>query len=88
MIRDGTKEIYVDYTIVAPIDVNIIVDGEIVATKQFEGSKGEVLNYSAFQTEVLTPYIGVMNGLRTEGSGVFGECTEVNVIVTTTNVTN
>lgn len=85
VIRNGTKEIYVDYTIVAPIDVNIIVDGVTVATKQFEGSMGEVLNYSDFQTEVLTPYIGVMNGLRTEGSAVFGKSTEVSVIVTTTN---
>ena len=88
VVRTGEEEIYVEYVIVDPITVNFYVNGVNAGSKEYKGSMNQVLDYSAFQTEMLTPYIGTMNGLKTEGlngdnCAVFGSCTEVNIHVTT-----
>ena len=88
VVRTGEEEIYVEYVIVDPITVNFYVNGEKIGSREYKGSMNQELDYSAFQTEMLTPYIGAMNGLITEGlngdnCAVFGSCTEVNIHVTT-----
>ena len=59
-IKDGTKEIYVSYKIVAPINVMVEVDGEVVKTEKFKGMEGEKLDYVALYWEV-------MNKIQAEG---------------------
>ncbi len=88
VVRTGEEEIYVEYVIVDPITVNFYVNDVLVGAQEYKGSMDQVLDYSAFQAEMLTPYIGAMNGLKTEGlngdnRAVFGECTAVNVYVST-----
>lgn len=93
VIRDGTKEIYVNYTIVAPIKVTVVVNGETV-TKEFDGNKGDVLNYGEWSnTIVMNALTGktlvglTTTGLNAKNQAVFGETTEVviNVVVADNN---
>ncbi len=94
VIRDGTKEIYVNYTIVAPIKVTVVVNGETVGTKEFDGNKGDVLNYGEWSnTIVMNALTGktlvglTTTGLNAKNQAVFGETTEVviNVVVADNN---
>ena len=90
-IKDGTKEIYVSYKIVAPINVTVEVDGEVVKTEKFKGKEGEKLNYVALYWEV-------MNQIQAEGKmanvqiliddaagkeAIFGTNKNVKIVITT-----
>ena len=90
VIRDGTKEIYVNYTIVAPIKVTVVVNDNTVDTKEFDGNKGDVLNYGEWSNAIVMnaltgkTLVGLTTtGLNANKQAVFGETTEVviNVVV-------
>lgn len=94
VIIAGMEEIYVDYVLVDPIKVTINVNGEAVAQQEFEGSDGEVLDYTTLLNKVLTEIITsktetLVNlktaGLNADGQAVFGETTAVVVNIETAN---
>ena len=94
VILDGTEEIYVDYVVVDPIKVTININGEAVAQQEFEGSDGEVLDYTTLLNKVLTEIITSKTktlvslettGLNADEQAVFGETTAVVVNIETAN---
>ena len=91
VILAGTEEIYVNYVVVDPIKVTINVDGKQVAQQAFEGSEGDVLNYTEMlRAETNTIYDAgktlvnlTSTGLNDKGQAVFGETTEVVISIST-----
>lgn len=87
VILAGTEEIYVNYVVVDPIKVNVIINGKTVSTVEFEGNDGEKLDFSKlywavmdeFREAKLTPSVNYTYNNGAEAS-VFGQCTEMNMI--------
>ena len=77
-----------NYTIVAPIKVTVVVNGETVGTKEFDGNKGDVLNYGEWsKTIVMNALTGktlvglTTTGLNAKNQAVFGETDAVVIDV-------
>ena len=91
VILAGTEEIYVNYVVVDPIKVTINVDGEQVAQQEFEGSEGDVLNYTEMARAAINDIFDAGKtlvdldtiGLNNNGQAVFGEITEVVINILT-----
>ncbi|MGN8890300.1 hypothetical protein [Dysosmobacter sp. HCP28S3_G4] len=86
----GTEEVYVEYVVVDPINVEIIVDGVSVGHQAYQGTAGETLNYSQQLNSAIQNIIAggrtilslTTEGL-TDGTATFGHCTNVTVSITT-----
>ncbi len=86
----GTEEVYVEYVVVDPINVEIIVDGVSVGQQAYQGTAGETLNYSQQLNSAIQ---NIITGGRTilslttegltDGTATFGHCTNVKVSITT-----
>ena len=91
VIQSGTEEIYVEYVIVKPIAVKILVNGEQVDEQLFRGSEGEKLSYAEMQAAVLTDILAsgkmitglTTTGLNADNAAVFGQTEEVVITITT-----
>lgn len=69
VVTCGTEEIYVEYKIVSPIDVEIYVNDKLVATKTYKGSEGDTPDYKDF-------YWVISNRIQADGKMVMSQATE------------
>lgn len=69
VVTRGTEEIYVEYKIVSPIDVEIYVNDKLVATKTYKGSEGDTPDYTDF-------YWVISNQIQADGKMVMSQATE------------
>lgn len=69
VVTRGTEEIYVEYKIVSPIDVEIYVNDKLVATKTYKGSEGDTPDYRDF-------YWVISDQIRADGKMVMSQATE------------
>ena len=71
VVTRGTEEIYVEYKIVSPINVEIYVNDKLVATKTYKGSEGDTPDYKDF-------YWVISGQIQADGKMVMSQTTEID----------